>query len=55
VAIELERVLARLEESDGRENVDLDGEVALGLLGALSIVDPQRLDCDTKGLPGLGG
>ncbi|MEV0438448.1 hypothetical protein AB0I84_11030 [Streptomyces spectabilis] len=41
--IELGRVLARLEESDGVPNVRLaDGEV-MELLGALAVVDPERV------------
>lgn len=42
VGIELERVLARLAESDGREAVVLDEDAALDVLGALSVVDPKR-------------
>lgn len=42
--IELDRVLARLEESDGVGNVVLDGELALAVLGGLAIVDPERID-----------
>ncbi|MER6206595.1 hypothetical protein [Streptomyces sp. NPDC001642] len=43
VGIELDRVLARLEESGDRENVVLGEEVALAALGALAIVDPKRI------------
>ncbi|MFF7469939.1 hypothetical protein [Streptomyces sp. NPDC008092] len=43
MGIELDRVLARLEESGGTENVVLDDEVALAALGALAIVDPKRV------------
>jgi hypothetical protein len=46
VGIELDRVLARLEESGGTENVTLDDEAALGVLGALAIVDPKWVGCD---------
>lgn len=42
MGIELERVLARLAESDGREAVVLDEDAALDVLGALSVVDPKR-------------
>jgi hypothetical protein len=48
VGIELDRVLARLEESGGRENVVLDDEAALAALGALAIVDPKRVGCDVE-------
>lgn len=48
VGIELNRVLARLEESGGAENVILDDEAALGALGAMAIVDPKRVDCDSE-------
>ncbi len=48
VGIELDRVLARLEESGGTENVILDDEAALGLLGALAVVDPKRVGCDVE-------
>ncbi|MEU6475291.1 hypothetical protein ABZ858_00095 [Streptomyces sp. NPDC047017] len=43
MGIELERVMARLAESGGREAVSLDEETALEALGALSIVDPKRV------------
>jgi hypothetical protein len=43
VGIELDRVLARLKESDGAENATLDEEEALRVLGALAIVDPGRV------------
>ncbi|MCX5328172.1 hypothetical protein OG773_02200 [Streptomyces sp. NBC_00140] len=43
VGIELDRVLARLEESGGAENVILDEGAALIALGALAIVDPERV------------
>ncbi|MDX2820486.1 hypothetical protein PV416_05145 [Streptomyces ipomoeae] len=46
MGIELDRVLARLEESGGTENVTLDDEAALGVLGALAIVDPKWVGCD---------
>lgn len=45
MGIELERVLARLEESGGASNVHLDGGVAREVLGALSMVDPRRVEC----------
>jgi hypothetical protein len=48
VGIELDRVLARLEESGGRENVVLDDEAALAALGALAIVDPKRVGRDVE-------
>ncbi|MEH0588098.1 hypothetical protein QA942_30085 [Streptomyces sp. B21-106] len=44
MGIELGRVLARLEESGGVENVVLDDESAREVLGALSIVDPKRVE-----------
>ncbi|GAA2513734.1 hypothetical protein [Streptomyces longisporus] len=44
MGIELDRVLARLEESGGTENVILDDEAALVALGALAVVDPKRVD-----------
>ncbi|WSQ09016.1 hypothetical protein OG604_15230 [Streptomyces sp. NBC_01231] len=50
MGIELDRVLARLEESNGVENVILDGKAAHGALGALSIVDPKRVDRDAESL-----
>ncbi|WP_164932251.1 MULTISPECIES: hypothetical protein [unclassified Streptomyces] len=52
MGIELERVLARLAESGGRENVALDEGVALDALGALSVVDPDRAGCDAEWLCG---
>ncbi|MDQ0601930.1 hypothetical protein QF037_006275 [Streptomyces canus] len=45
MGIELDRVLARLEESGGVENVALDEGTALVALGALAIVDPKRVGC----------
>ncbi|MFJ4939784.1 hypothetical protein ACIP8U_38825 [Streptomyces pseudovenezuelae] len=45
MGIELDRVLARLEESGGTENAFLDGEAALAALGALAIVDAKRIGC----------
>lgn len=56
MGIELDRVLARLEESDGVENVTLDEGAALAALGALAIVDPKRVDCDVRqsGVPSAG-
>lgn len=53
VGIELERVLARLKESGGTENVILDDEAALGALGALAIVDPKRVGCDVECVSGV--
>ncbi|MFI5792373.1 hypothetical protein [Streptomyces sp. NPDC051677] len=47
MGIELNRVLARLEESGGAENLILDDEVARGVLGALAIVDPVRVGRDS--------
>jgi hypothetical protein len=52
VGIELDRVLARLEESGGTENVVADDEAALGLLGALAVVDPKRVGYDTEHVGG---
>ncbi|MFM9499560.1 hypothetical protein ACKI1Q_38950 [Streptomyces galilaeus] len=52
VGIELERVLARLEESGGAENVILDGGAALDALGALAIVDPKRVGCGLECVSG---
>ena len=43
MGIELDRVLARLEGLDARENVVLSDEVAIAVLGALAIVDPKRV------------
>lgn len=43
MGIELERVLARLAESGGREAVTLKEGAALEVLGALSVVDPKRV------------
>lgn len=48
MGIELDRVLARLEESGGTENAILDGEAALAALGALAIVDAKRIGCGTE-------
>ncbi|KFF98060.1 hypothetical protein IQ62_27530 [Streptomyces scabiei] len=45
VGIELERVLTRLEESGGVENVILDDGAALDVLGVLAVVDPERVGC----------
>lgn len=50
MGIELDRVLARLEESGGVENVVLGDEGALGVLGALAVVDPERIGCGAGGL-----
>ncbi|GAO08735.1 hypothetical protein TPA0598_04_03710 [Streptomyces lydicamycinicus] len=44
MGIELERVLARLKESGGVPNVHLDAGVAREVLGALSVVDPGRVE-----------
>lgn len=52
MGIELDRVLARLEESGGRENVVLGDEAALVALGALAIVDLKRVGRDVK--PAMG-
>ncbi|MCX4761955.1 hypothetical protein OG562_13410 [Streptomyces sp. NBC_01275] len=52
MGIELDRVLARLGESGGAENVLLDDEAALGALGALAIVDPKRVGCDVECVSG---
>jgi hypothetical protein len=52
VGIELDRVLARLKESSGAENVILDEKAARDALGALSIVDPKRVDRDVECLSG---
>ena len=54
MGIELDRVLARLEESGGMENVILDDEAALGVLGALAIVDPKRVGWDVECVSGVG-
>ncbi|MFI1100289.1 hypothetical protein [Streptomyces melanogenes] len=43
MGIELERVLARLGESEGVENAVLDEDAAFDVLGALAIVDPGRV------------
>ncbi|MEV4444682.1 hypothetical protein [Streptomyces mirabilis] len=48
MGIELERVLARLREAGGVENAILDDEAALGVLGALAIVDPKRVGCGAE-------
>ncbi|WP_159073615.1 hypothetical protein [Streptomyces sp. RTd22] len=53
MGIELERVLARLEESDGTENVVMDERVAYEVLGALAVVDPERVGCRTECLSGV--
>ncbi|MFM9538696.1 hypothetical protein ACKI1I_40970 [Streptomyces turgidiscabies] len=45
MGIELDRVLALLEESGGAENVILNDEAAINALGALAIVDPKWVDC----------
>ncbi|MEH0430249.1 hypothetical protein QBB34_28840 [Streptomyces stelliscabiei] len=50
MGIELGRVLARLEESGGVENVVLDDESAREVLGALSIVDPKRVEREAERL-----
>ncbi|UNO42127.1 hypothetical protein [Streptomyces sp. MST-110588] len=50
MGIELGRVLARLAESGGKENVALGEGSALDALGALSVVDPERVDCDAERL-----
>ncbi|MDH6214070.1 hypothetical protein M2283_001353 [Streptomyces pseudovenezuelae] len=52
MGIELDRVLARLEGSGGVENVVLDDEAALAVLGALAIVDLKRVDCDVEFVTG---
>lgn len=52
MGIGLERVLARLKESHGVENVILDEKSAHDVLGALSVVDPGRVDCDAECLSG---
>ncbi|WEH18090.1 hypothetical protein [Streptomyces sp. VNUA24] len=48
MGIELDRVLARLKESGGAENVILDDEAAFAALGALAIVDPTRVGCGVE-------
>ncbi|MEH0535803.1 hypothetical protein QBB31_14365 [Streptomyces scabiei] len=48
MGIELDRVLARLEESGGTENVILDDEAAFAALGALAIVEAKRVGCDVE-------
>lgn len=53
VGIELERVLARLEESDGAENVVMDEGVAHEALGALAVVDSKRVGCRVECLSGV--
>ncbi|MGM9465419.1 hypothetical protein [Streptomyces murinus] len=53
MGIELERVLARLAESGGREAVYLNESAALEVLGALSIVDPKRVEGDVECLAGI--
>ncbi|MFB9466803.1 hypothetical protein [Streptomyces cinereospinus] len=52
MGIELGRVLARLKESEGVENVALDDESAHEVLGALSIVDPKRVERRAECLSG---
>ncbi|MEU3215926.1 hypothetical protein [Streptomyces sp. NPDC006971] len=52
MGIELGRVLARLEESEGVENVALDDESAHEVMGALSIVDPKRVERGAECLSG---
>ncbi|MFE2842532.1 hypothetical protein ACFXKS_03055 [Streptomyces scopuliridis] len=52
MGIELERVLARLGESGGRGVVVLDEDAALEVLGALSVVDPNRTGRDVECLSG---
>ncbi|WP_411142348.1 hypothetical protein [Streptomyces sp. x-80] len=52
MGIELERVLARMAESGGAESVTLDEDVALEVLGVLSVVDPKRVGCDAERLGG---
>ncbi|MCZ4098263.1 MULTISPECIES: hypothetical protein [unclassified Streptomyces] len=52
MGIELGRVLARLEESGGVENVALNDESAHEVLGALSIVDPKHVGCEAERLSG---
>ncbi len=52
MGIDLGRVLARLEESGGAENVILDDEAVLGVLGALAIVDAKRVGCDVGRVSG---
>ncbi|TXC99048.1 hypothetical protein [Streptomyces sp. ISID311] len=56
MGIELGRVLARLKESGGVPNVHLDGELAHEVLGALSVVDPEQVECGIKqcSVAGLG-
>ncbi|MFE7129376.1 hypothetical protein ACFVIM_00755 [Streptomyces sp. NPDC057638] len=41
VAVEVERVMARLRESEGAVHASVEEEGALEILGALSIVDPR--------------
>lgn len=52
MGIELDRVLARLEESGGVENVVLDEEAALAVLGALAVVGPEWIGRDVERLSG---
>jgi hypothetical protein len=52
VGIELDRVLARLKESNGVENVTLDEGATRDALGALSIVDSKWVDRDVECLSG---
>lgn len=53
MGIDLGRVLARLEDSGGAENVILDDEAVLGVLGALAIVDPKRVACGVECASGV--
>ncbi|ELP64989.1 hypothetical protein PV735_31790 [Streptomyces turgidiscabies] len=48
MGIELDRVVALLEESGGAENVILNAEAAIDALGALAIVDPKRVGCGVE-------
>ncbi|MFE1923448.1 hypothetical protein ACFW91_12860 [Streptomyces asoensis] len=50
MGIELGRVLGRVAESGGVENVALDDESAREVLGALSIVDLKRVGCEPESL-----
>ncbi|MER6131866.1 hypothetical protein [Streptomyces sp. NPDC001815] len=52
MGIELDRVLARLRESDGVENVVMGDVVACDALAALAIVDPKWVDRDVESLSG---
>lgn len=51
MGIDLGRVLARLEEAEGREGAVLDDVAVLEVLGALAVVDPKRAGCEAR----LGG